>query len=82
MRFLLRHEGGLQLWAWKRMLYAAERADVFHEADVRLPAGRITLLLKNWVCGWKPYSANEFGYFLRVQSAGSEEPPAGLRVSP
>lgn len=82
VRFLLRHEGGLQLWAGKRMLYAAERADVFHEADVRLPAGRTTLLLKNWVCGWKPYSANEFGYFLRVQSAGSEEPPAGLRVSP
>ena len=61
---------------------ARETAEAAETAEIRLPAGKTTLLLKNWVCGWKPYSANEFGYFLRIRTAAGEEPPAGMWVSP
>ncbi len=77
VRFHVRHEGGLQLWVGKTLLYTAGRADRFRQTEeILLPAGETVLLLKNWVCDWKPYSANEFGYFLKVTDPQGSVPPA------
>ncbi len=73
VRFYTRHEGGLQIWAGRECLYTAERADSFREtAEIRLPAGETRLLVKNWVWGEKPYSANEFGFFLGIDAPGRD----------